>query len=485
MKKVKMKIKDLFLLYDFDDFDFEKEISKKIFGVRIKNSENKFQSINELVMKKCDDVVKITFSNGIDLICSLRHKLYCEDKNCYKINDIKNRNILLSNNSKIKIEKIEKIENQILYDFCMDSPHLYQTTNKLIHHNSFILFNIINLLKFMNENYKFLLIVPSISLVEQMKGDFIEYGENFCDYNDHIHTISSGKKKETEKSITISTWQSLQNIKDKSFFIQFDCVIADEAHGATATQLVKIMESATSAVFKIGTTGSLKNCQTSSIQLKSLFSRVFIASKTKQLQKAKILAKLKIRNCILDYKEEFKKYCSKLKYADEVDFIRSIEARKKFISRLVNKLKGNTLVLFKSIEYGNDLFDEIKIKNPDTYFVYGGTKVEDRENVRKIAEENDNVVIVASYQIFSQGINIKRLHNLVFGESVKSLIKVVQSIGRTLRIHPTKDYAYLYDICDNLSYGKRKNYVLKHFFERVRIYDDEGWSYKTRTFKFG
>ena len=349
---------------------------------------------------------------------------------------------------------------------------------------SYILFIILNLLKYIDDDFKSLLVVPGSGLVEQMRDDFREYGENFCEYDKYIHRIYGGKEKETDKPVVISNWQSIMRLPS-SYFAKYDCVIADECHGATAKQLSQIITNCSRASFKIGTTGSLKDTTMSKMLLKSLFSRVYTASKTKDLQKRKILAQLKIRNCILNYPESHKENCKKLNYVDEIDFIKNIDSRKKFICNLVKKATGNTLVLFRYIDYGKAIFEMLKKTNDRTYFIFGETAVEIREQVRKIAEKYDNVIIVASYRIFSQGVNIKRLHNLVFAESTKSIIRVVQSIGRTLRMHETKETAILYDIVDNLQWKSRKNYTLKHFFSRVKIYDSERFNYKTKTFKIG
>jgi len=36
----------------------------------------------------------------------------------------------------------------------------------------------------------------------------------------------------------------------------------------------------------------------------------------------------------------------------------------------------------------------------------------------------------------------------------------------------------LFDIADDFRVGKHANYTLKHFIERVKIYDDEKFNYK-------
>ena len=58
---------------------------------------------------------------------------------------------------------------------------------------------------------------------------------------------------------------------------------------------------------------------------------------------------------------------------------------------------------------------------------------EDREEVRRITEKEDNAIIIASYGTFSTGINIKNLHNVIFASPNKSKIRNLQSIGRVLR----------------------------------------------------
>ena len=72
---------------------------------------------------------------------------------------------------------------------------------------------------------------------------------------------------------------------------------------------------------------------------------------------------------------------------------------------------------------------------------------------------------------FLQKINQKQTHS-------KSKIKVLQSIGRMLRQHESKEHAVLYDIVDDLSIKSHKNYTLKHFEERLKIYNSEKFDHK-------
>ena len=105
-------------------------------------------------------------------------------------------------------------------------------------------------------------------------------------------------------------------------------------------------------------------------------------------------------------------------------------------------------------------------------------ETEDRENVRAITERENNAIIVASYGTFSTGINIKKLHNIIFASPSKSRVRNLQSIGRVLRKGENKSQATLYDIADDISTNRGNNYTLNHLMERVKIYNEEKFDYE-------
>jgi superfamily II DNA or RNA helicase len=137
--------------------------------------------------------------------------------------------------------------------------------------------------------------------------------------------------------------------------------------------------------------------------------------------------------------------------------------------------------LFQFVEkHGKELYAQIKEKagKRHVFFVFGGTDVEVREAVRSITEKEKDAIIVASYGTFSTGINIRNLHNVIFASPSKSVVRVLQSIGRGLRLGDNKEKATLFDIADDMRTGKFVNFILKHFIERVKIYDTEKFNYK-------
>lgn len=334
---------------------------------------------------------------------------------------------------------------------------------------------------------KTLIIVPTTSLVHQLYSDFQDYGLDAAKY---CHKVFVGQDKDSDRPITITTWQSIYNIKDKKWFQKYDVVIGDEAHLFKATSLTKIMTNLTNADYRFGFTGTLDGSQTHQLVLEGLFGPVHKVTTTAELIEQKHLANFKIKAIVLDYPDELRKWASKnLKlYKDEIQYVVENNARNEFIKRLCLSLKGNTLVLYQFVEkQGKPLYKKISDSSKDrkVFFVHGGVEGKERDDIRYVVEQEQDAIIVASYGTFSTGVNIKNIHNIVFASPFKSKVKNLQSIGRGLRKGNTKDQAVLYDIVDDISWKSRKNHVLNHFHERVEIYDSEKFDYKIYTVKLG
>ena len=326
-----------------------------------------------------------------------------------------------------------------------------------------------------------LIIVPTTSLVEQLYKDFKDYG---FDVDKNVSRKYHGYDIDLDKRITISTWQSLYKMP-KKFFEDYGAVIGDEAHLFKAVSLTKIMTKLTDCKYRIGLTGTLDDSKTHKLVLQGLFGMVNKVVSTSELIDRKQLAQLKVVCLNLKYSETESKKVKDVKYFEELEYITGSKPRNKYIRNLALALKGNTLLLFQLVEkHGEILFNLIKEKaekDRKVFFVFGGTDTDDREQIRAITEREDNAIIVASYGTFSTGINIRNLHNIVFSSPTKSPIRVLQSIGRGLRVGDKKDSATVYDISDNLSYKGKDNFTLNHFKERVNIYNREGFNYEIHT----
>ncbi len=325
---------------------------------------------------------------------------------------------------------------------------------------------------------KILIIVPTVSLVHQMYGDFKDYGwnvEKFC------HKISAGIDKNTDKKVVISTWQSIYKM-GHDYFDQFGVVVGDECHLFKANSLNKIMDKMVNCKYRFGTTGTLDGTKTHKLVLSGMFGDVKQVTTTKALIDNKTLADFKIQAIVLKYGKDHCKYIKTLKYSDEVEWIVTNPRRNAFIKDLTLSLSGNSLVLYNYVEkHGIPLhamiYDAAE-KDRKVFFVHGGTKAEVREQIRHTTEKENNAIIVASYGTFSTGINIRNLHNVIFTSPSKSRIRNLQSIGRGLRKGNGKTSAVLYDIADDLRHKTYMNFAIRHFYERINIYNEEKFDFK-------
>ena len=325
---------------------------------------------------------------------------------------------------------------------------------------------------------KILIIVPTTSLVEQMFNDFKNYGYD----EQSMHKIYSGRDKNVDCSVVISTWQSIYKLP-KEWFDQFGMVIGDECHGFKSKSLMTVMNKCTEAAYRFGTTGTLDGALTHELVLQGLFGRIMHVTTTKTLQENETLAQLDIKRLTLTYDETTRKYFGKRKYQDEIDYIVTNEKRNKFITNLALDQKGNTLVLFQFVEkHGEPLYRMIQNKASEkrkVFFVSGQVDTSDRESIRHITEKQKDAIIVASLGTFSTGINIRNLHNIIFASPSKSQIRVLQSIGRGLRPSDNGEPTKLYDLIDDISWLSQKNFAFLHGLERLKIYKREKFNHKT------
>tara|TARA_B100000749_G_scaffold182217_1_gene140761 strand:- start:395 stop:1210 length:816 start_codon:yes stop_codon:yes gene_type:complete len=262
----------------------------------------------------------------------------------------------------------------------------------------------------------------------------------------------------------------------KSYFANFGCVIGDEAHLFKAKSLTGIMTKLYQCKYRFGFTGTLDDTQVHQLVLEGLFGPVKKVITTKELMDKKTLANLKIKCIVLKHpliKE-------KMTYVEELQYIVGNEQRNNFIANLLTHLSGNTLCLFQLVEkHGKILYDKVKEKdNVNTFFVYGGTDTKEREEIRAIVDREKSSITIASYGTFSTGINIRNINNIVLASPSKSKIRVLQSIGRGLRISSNKDSILVFDIADDISYKERRNFTLMHFSERLNIYNKEQFDYE-------
>ena len=333
------------------------------------------------------------------------------------------------------------------------------------------------------ENDKILLIVPNISLVEQMFSDFKEYG--WKDIDEYCGILYAGKEINYEKPVLISTWQSVYK-RDSKFFSKFGTLIVDECHQAKATSINQIARECVNAEYRIGFTGTMSTVPADMYNIYGYLGPQIFNICTKTLQDKDVLSQITIANLILKYPDEVVKSMEEASYAHEVRFITDYEPRNKVFDFIIkSKEPGeNILILCQRIKHLKNIESYVLKHYPSfkTYCIYQKVKAEEREEIRVGMEKKGDVIIIGTFATMSVGINIKNLHHVVLASSYKSKTKILQSIGRGLRKHASKKQLILWDIIDNFIWvgpkgGQHVNHVYKHFIQRMTYYKEQGFEF--------
>lgn len=354
---------------------------------------------------------------------------------------------------------------------------------------SFIISNFIyNIHAQINKGYRFLILVPNKQLVSQFFGDLKDYGlDNKLDITQFTAGLQKKNAFNPKAQVIIANRQYIHTNKDK--LPKIDVLIVDEVHQASATSSASFIENLNCNI-KIGCSGTLPRNNLDRWKLIGAFSKIAYTEAITDLQTQGFISKLKISlikvtdtvvendRMLLFHKNSLVKYNQNSEICD-IKFDDAYNAELEYIGKhykelyspileTLSNLDGNTLILFDRIDFGKNMYSLAldKIQQKNNYYIDGEVDVKLREEIRANVEIITNGNIFAQTATFSTGINIKNLTNIVFFFSGKSFSRIIQSIGRTLRLHKDKDFARVFDISFNFKYST------KHLQERLQIYSE-------------
>jgi len=315
-----------------------------------------------------------------------------------------------------------------------------------------------------------IVIVPNKSLVTQTEEDYVNMGLDVGVYY--------GNRKEWNKTHTICTWQSLNQLfkdsKNGKATLTFDdfidgvqCVIIDEVHSAKADALKAMLSGPMAHIpLRWGLTGTVPKEKFERQTIECTIGKVIGQVSAAELQKKGLLANCHVHIQQLQDNRDLGNYQSELKY------LLSDPDRLDHIAEMIGNmaLTGNTLVLVDRVSAAQEL--ALRLPPDRVTVVTGKVKVTKRKEEYDEIADVDDKIIVATYGVAAVGLNIPRIFNLVLIEPGKSFVRVIQSIGRSLRVANDKDYADIYDITSNCKFAKR------HLTKRKQFYREAEYPFK-------
>lgn len=331
-----------------------------------------------------------------------------------------------------------------------------------------------------SKNMKCLVLVPDLGLVNQTYSDFKEYKTTF------LHSKWTGSDKlNLGSNVIIANMGIMQSDKsDVSWVQDIDLLIIDEVHKLRRDNKINAIIKKIRTQHKYGFTGTMPEQLMDQWNIIGKIGPILYERNSFQLRQQDYVANVKVQVIKIEYKDKPPVYPNDrfdptAKFRREHQFIAKHPFRNNAISTLSTNFDNNCLIMVDYIEHGEELYGILssKCKNKQVFFIRGDVEVEEREKVKKLMENTNDVVCIAISKIFSTGINIKNLHYIVFAGGGKAKVKIIQSIGRGLRLHKDKKGVIIIDIADMLHYSQQ------HYEKRLKLYKGEKISYAVKKIK--
>jgi superfamily II DNA or RNA helicase len=315
------------------------------------------------------------------------------------------------------------------------------------------------------QDFKCLFIVPDRGLASQTYQDFIDYSVPFS-----VSKWTGDDDLDLTSNVIVSNLGILQSKNSNLDWLEdIDLLIVDECHRLRKGNKVNDILKKIKTPHRFGFTGTMPEENLDQWNIIGKIGPVIYEKNSYDLRQDNYVSNASIQIIKLLHKNGPIKTEGGNAYREELDYLATSTFRNELVAKLAKGLNQNSLIMVDYIQHGELLFDIVQRMMPEKqcFFIRGEVEVEERDRVRQLMEVSSNVVVVAISKIFSTGINIKNLHYIIFACGGKAKIKIVQSIGRGLRLHKDKTKLIIFDITDDLRYSAA------HALKRQALYEKE------------
>jgi superfamily II DNA or RNA helicase len=267
--------------------------------------------------------------------------------------------------------------------------------------------------------------------------------------------------------LTIATVQTLKRHtnRGRKFWGQFGCVIVDETHHAAAETWEWVLN-VCPAYYRFGLTATEKRSDARHPLVNMIVGPV--------IHRAKFKSKVPITMRPVETKFQGV-YNGPFDWQNLMSQIAVDKRRNSQIAKIaVSEMQeGNTvLVLSRQINHLQNIRHEILNL---THSIKGivmltGQTATPRERARAIQAMRDGKVkIMLATQLADEGLDVPRLNRVLLTWPGKHEGRIIQQVGRAIRLHDDKDDAIIYDFVD-----ETPHVLGRQFRERLRTYTELG-----------
>jgi len=356
---------------------------------------------------------------------------------------------LIKNPPKIKIQKDETFK---LRDYQKEAIDI-------INHNKNVIISLptgcgknIVIIFSMNEQKKYLILVPRIILMEQIKSEIIKHKP---DFKNQIQTIGDNNNEyDKDKNITICVYNSISVIE--KYCNTFDKIFIDEAHHINIPEIYEheeeiINQDDTDSEDNMSDdeyysdeeeTESIRDDTEDEIKNTTGFNKI-IKSLSKYNNNIYLSATIDDINDFTYYKKDIRdmidnKYLCD--YTIHIPIFSDDPSNKNICEHLLRNYK-NIIIYCNSQKEGNKINELLNsLQNSCSEYIDCKTSKSKRDKIVKKYKEGE-IPFLVNVRILVEGFDAPITKGVCFIHLPSSKTTAIQIIGRALRLHPLKTFA--------------------------------------------
>lgn len=299
---------------------------------------------------------------------------------------------------------------------------------------------------------------------------------------EHLYGIV-GDGVDSPGLITVAMYQTLVRRLEEEpqetheWLASFDALALDESHRAVAKSWWPIVN-ACPAYWRLGLSATpFKSDPITELKLVGATGEVCFSFPAKDAVEEGWLAK----PFVITVDPRFPALLDEERYIDVYrDGIVEHVKRNRLIAEIANgtaeKWGVPTLILVQWVAHGRNIKRALREIDVRAEFISGHASTEQRLAAME-ALNSGRLKCLISSTILDEGVDIPEIGALILAGGGKAAHKVIQRIGRGLRVVPGKEYLAVFDFFDSHS----EKYLLGHSRQRLRAVQDAGFSQETLT----
>lgn len=357
---------------------------------------------------------------------------------------------------------VQKLEAEKYYGFKLSGDRLYLLDDFTVTHNSGKTLTAAYIIKELSQ--RTLIIVPSSKLKDQIYNEML-----LCFGARKVQIVESAditKNKSKLKDVRIVTIQTLASLQKQNLLKKVtgdvDVLIMDEFHHAASITFSNLLPEIENIYYRFGFTGTFTRNDSKLLELWGFLSKRLYHYPAYKATEEGYLTEVEYNiynlsgNSASNYRKEYDaNYCGSPELLS-------------WIYNLMTKVvpeNEQVLILVDQKEKAGEVIHKFLSKNNiENTYISGDNK--NKETNLAIDDFNEKRIrVLVATGVLGEGIDLKSTQHLVLAGGGKSEIKLVQAIGRAVRLFPDKPKSYVYD-CNFIG----TKYLEKHTAARKSVF---------------